>query len=70
MVISEKLRRKKLCVEDLIGPYSFRKDRPKFNIRLNMFVLNPPAQKVYITHQNAMATVNLVDIFCKTDYNH
>ena len=35
---------------------------PKFNIPLKLFSLNPPAQKVYITHNKAMVIANLVDI--------
>ena len=31
--------------------------------------INPPAQKVYITHNKAMTIANIVDIFCKTEYN-
>ena len=43
---------------------------PKFNILIKPFSLNPPAKKVYIAHNKAMKIVNLVDIFCRTGYNH
>ena len=54
MVISEKLPGNKLCV-DLIGPTTRRKDRPKFNILATSISLNPPSQKVYITHNKAIS---------------
>ena len=66
MLISDKLPRKKLCV-DLMGPTTRRKDRPKFIILLKTFSLNPSAQKVYIMHNKAMLIVNLVDNFCTNE---
>ena len=61
--------RNELCI-DLIGPVTRRKDRPKFNILLKVFSLNPPVQNVYITHYKLMTIEKLVDILCKTDYYH
>ena len=69
MVILEKLSRNKLCV-DLIGPTTHSKYRPKFNILLETFSLNPPSQRVDIIHNEVMMIANLVDIFYMTAYNH
>ena len=69
MVILDKFPRKKLCV-DFIGPTISKKDRPNFNILLNPFSINLPAQKVYTTHNKAMTIENLVEIFFATEYNH
>ena len=66
MAILDKLPMNKRCV-DLIGPYNSRKYRPKINILLNMFSLNPPDQTVYITHNIAMMIANLVDIIYTTE---
>ena len=46
------------------------KGRPKFNIMVKTFLLNPPAQKFYITHNKAMVIANLVEIrnLFKTEY--
>ena len=41
-----------------------------FNILLKPFLLNPPAQKFYITHNKVMTIENLVDILCTTEYYH
>ena len=68
MVILEKIPRKKVCLY-LIGK-TRRRVRPKFNILLRIFSLNPPDQKDYITHYEAMAIASLVDIFCATEYNY
>ena len=46
------------------------KKRPKFNMILNPFSLNPPAQKVYLTHNKATAIANLVEIFCTNEYDN
>ena len=67
MVISDNFPRNKLCV-NLIIPYNSRKYRPKINILLKPFSLNPPAQYFYITHNIAMMIANLVEIICTTDY--
>ena len=45
--------------ETLQDPTTRSKDRPKFNIMLKPFSLNPPAHKVYIKHPKAMMIVNL-----------
>ena len=52
MVILDRFPKKKVC-----GEY-----RPKFNIILKPFSLNPQAQNAYITHNIAMKITNLVDI--------
>ena len=44
-----------------------RKYRPILYILFKPFLLNPPAQKVYITRYKAMTIANLVDIFCITE---
>ena len=41
-----------------------------FNILLKPFLLNPPAQKFYTTHNKVMTIGNLVDILCTTEYYH
>ena len=46
------------------------KDRPKCNILLNPFLLNPQAHKVYMNQAKVMTIANLVDIFCTTEYNN
>ena len=37
---------------------------------LKTFSLNPPDQRVYITHPKEMNIANLVNIFCTNEYNH
>ena len=69
MLISDKLPRKKLCV-DLIGPITRIKDRNKCNVQLKTFSINPPYHKIYIMHNKAMTIANLVDIYFTTKYNH
>ena len=34
---------------------------------IKSFLLKPPAQRVYKTHNKAMMVANLVDILCTTD---
>ena len=70
MVISDKFPENKLCV-DLVSPYNtytFSKGRPKFNVLLKLFSLNPQAQKFYIMHNKAMTIANLVKNIDTTAY--
>ena len=69
MIMSETFPRTKLWVK-IIGITTHSKYRPKFNMMLNPFSINPPDYKVDITHNKAMKTMNLVDIFCTNEYNN
>ena len=42
----------------------------KFNIMLQPFWLNPPTQKVDITHIKTTKVANLVEIFRTTEYDN
>ena len=59
---------RKNSAQILYAPTTRRKDRPEFDILLQPLSLDPPPQKVYITHPKAMTVANLVDIFYTTDY--
>ena len=62
MVTLDTLPRKKLCV-DLIVQKTCSKDKHKYNILLEPFSLNKPAQKVYITNNLAIKITNLAESY-------